>query len=137
MLDSPPTDWDRMYLRIKFSPLGPDFSPERFLATPLRTLLWLIDEIIAYERNQHNIASIATAHLNTQVMWAVYGMGGGKGPKPQAKVQDFLPFPEGDKVRPVETTALLTELRSALRSALGTGDLPYDIFVALWRGPHS
>lgn len=135
MLNSELTNWDDLYLRIKFSALGSDFTTDRFLATPIKTLLWLVEKITEHEQLQHNIAAIPVAHLNTQVTWALYGMGGGKGPKPRVGPKDFLPFPEG--TRPKTRVADLDATRASLKQALATGELPYDIFIALWRGPSS
>lgn len=71
-------------------------------------------------------------------MWAIYGMGGGKGPKPQADYKDFLPFPEAQKrVQSEADAAQLQETRAALQRALAKGTLPYDIFIELWRGPRA
>lgn len=129
-----------MYIRLKLSPLGPDFTPERFLTTPVRTLGWLLERLSEHEQNQHNLASVSVAHLNNQLMWASYGMGGGKGPKPQAKVVDFLPFPEAAK--PTQPNSIYTNkealnlTRESLRRALSSGRIPYDIFITLWRGPN-
>lgn len=83
--------------------------------------------------------SITTAHLNNQLMWAFYGLGGGEGAAPTATYRDFLPFPEAGKHRPGsshEPAGLTDETRQALKRALSTGQLPYDIFVELYRGPH-
>lgn len=130
------TNWDALYLRLKFSPLGTDFTPERFLATPVRTIFWLLEQITEYDMQRANVAAVSTAHLNNQLMWALYGFGGGKGPKPKATIQDFLPFPEAGKEKPnVVATGPTAETRAALRHALASGELPYDIFLTLWRGP--
>lgn len=136
LLSTPPTDWDEIYLRVKFSPIGADFTPERFLTTPIRKLFRILEYITEYEERFFNYASTSVAHLNNQLMWAFYGLGGGQGAAPTATYRDFLPFPEAGKRRSSHEPAGVTEeTRQALKRALGTGQLPYDIFVELYRGP--
>lgn len=124
-------------MRLKLSPLGGDFTPEAFLATPVKTLRWLVTKITEHEQYQYNLTAHGTAILNNQVMWALYGMGGGKGPKPKATYKDFLPFPEvlaaeESKIR----SERLKQTRKVLTQLLHTGELPYDIVLTLWQGPN-
>lgn len=136
-LSAPETDWDSLYVRLKLSPLGADFSPESFLATPVRTLKWLVTKVTEHEQYQHNLTAHGTAILNNQVMWALYGMGGGRGSKPTATYKDFLPFPE---VLAAEENRIkaqsLQQTRKVLTQLLHAGELPYDIFLSLWQGPN-
>lgn len=135
-LSAPETDWDTLYVRLKLSPLGSDFTPESFLATPVRTLKWLVSKVTEHEQYQHNLTAHGTAILNNQVMWALYGMGGGKGPKPKASYKDFLPFPEVLAAEENKAKkARLNQTRKVLTQLLQTGELPYDIVLSLWQGP--
>lgn len=136
-MTSAPTDWDEIYLRIKFSPIGSDFSVEKFLATPVRKIFRIIKHITKHEETFFNYASVSAAHLNNQLMWAFHGFGGG-GPPPRATVEDFLPFPDaarGKSGRSHEPRDITPETRTTLRRVLGEGRLSYDIFVELFRGP--
>lgn len=139
-LQRPITNWDEVYIRIKLSPLGGDFNPQVFLATPVRIISWLLDQLNLHECRQQNAASISTAYLNHQLLWAIYGQGGGKGPKPTAKVKDFLPYPQtlSDSSKgPQGRGANVSEAsRITLKRLLSAGLLPYDIFITLWRGPN-
>lgn len=138
LLTAAPTDWDEIYLRIKFSPIGQDFTPEKFLSTPVKKLFRILEYIVKHEELFFNYVSVSTAHLNNQLMWAFHGLGGGQGAPPSTTIEDFLPFPNAGKRqagRSHENKTITPETREALRRVLKDGQLPYDIFLELYRGP--
>ena len=74
------------------SALGVDFPRERFLRTPVRIIMDLIQYIDNEEQRQYNLASSATAMLSYQVVGIASGMGGEKVPE-HISTDTFLPFP--------------------------------------------
>lgn len=135
-VESPETDWDSLYVRLKLSPLGSDMTPESFLATPVRVIGWMLMKLNEHEQYQQNILAHGTAILNNQVMWAMYGMGGGKGPKPTTTYRDFLPFPEvANTQEQARKSSRMKQTRKVLTELLQSGELPYNIVLALWHGP--
>ena len=103
----------------------------------MRTLQWLLQEVADHEQQRYNAMSLSTAYLNAQLIWALYGLNGGKGPKPKLKLQDFLPFPEaGKEKRSPSSPTQLQATRVVLKRLLASGALPYPIFMQLYQGPH-
>lgn len=97
----------------------------------------ILEYILVHEERFFNHASVSTAHLNNQLVWAFHGLGGG-GAAPTVSYEDFLPFPEARKRRTGQDQKprdITPDTRDALRRALSSGQLPYDIFVELYRGP--
>jgi hypothetical protein len=98
----------------------------------------IVEYISLYEQRFFNHASVSAAHINNQLMWALYGLRGGEGAAPTATYIDFLPFPEAGKKgsgRSHEDRGVTAETKEALRRLLDSGQLPYDIFLELYRGP--
>lgn len=103
-------------MRLRSSKLGDDFPRERFLRTPIRTIMEVLEFIDNEERRHYNLASSTTAQLCLQVIAAISGLAGGTSPRQRLK--DFLPFPDwqplDDSSKPPgptpQTRALLTRL---------------------------
>jgi hypothetical protein len=116
---------------VRGSVFGADFPRERFLATPLRTLYRVIQEISDLEQRQANIESITVARLTEVVIQSVHAMSGSRSRnKQKARAKDFLPFPDWKPVSaesegPSESTKfVLGELIHARR-------IPMYVYLAL------
>lgn len=110
--------------------MGADFPPERFLRTPVSTVMWLLREMDDMEKAHANINSITAAQLTNLVLQVAHGFSGSKRAAPKTKPDSFLPFPGW---RPAGTEAegpdqptrfVLTELLRARR-------IPMHVFAAL------
>ena len=83
-----------MYFRVRASPVGGDFTPQRFLRTPISTIRWLLRQIDDNERAQANTHSASTARLAVTLVQIAHGFSGSKRPAPKVQTKDFLPFPD-------------------------------------------
>lgn len=79
---------------MRASPVGSDFTPERFLRTPISTIRWLLRQIDDHDKGRANTESVTTARLATLVMQVAHGLSGSKRPAPKVKPQEFLPYPD-------------------------------------------
>ena len=122
-------------MRVRSSPLGADFPRERFLRTPIRVILETIEFLDNEEKRHFNLISSTTAKLCVQLVWTAYGFAGGKGPKPQVELKDFLPFPDwrppedGQEAGPSPTT------RAMLSRLLRERRIPMPIYTELISPP--
>lgn len=122
-------------MRLRCSPLGPDFPRERFLTTPVRVVLEALDFIDNEERRHYNLISSTGAKLCMQLVMTAWGFAGGKGPKPKVDVKDFLPFPDW---RPPEDGAPEgpdPETRATLTALIRERRLPLPIYTELISPP--
>jgi hypothetical protein len=94
VLRAPLADWDAVYFRVRASAVGSDFTPERFLRTPISTIRWLLRQIDDYEKSRANVESAATARLATAVIQIAHGFSGSKRPAPKIQPREFLPYPD-------------------------------------------
>lgn len=110
--------------------MGQDFPAERFLRTPVRTVMWVLREMDDLEKGQANIHSISTAQLANLLLRVAHGFSGSKRAAPKSKPDNFLPFPGW---RPAGTEAdgpdqptkfILSELLRGRR-------IPIHVFAAL------
>lgn len=83
-----------MYFRVRASPVGGDFTPQRFLRTPISTIRWLLRQIDDHERGHLNAQSVSTARLAATLVQIAHGFSGSKRPAPKVQAKDFLPFPD-------------------------------------------
>lgn len=136
MLRTPETDWDRLYLRLRMSPLGSDYPRERFLRTPIAALGELMVYLENEEQRQANIQSAAVGKLGVQLAYIAWGFAGGKGGKPQVELKHFLPFPEWKPSLPTSTLDGPTpETRSMLTRLFKERKLPAHVYTQLTTSP--
>lgn len=122
-------------MRIRSSPMGADFPRERFLRTPIRVILETIEFLDNEEKRHFNLISSTTAQLCVQLIWTAYGFAGGKGPKPQVKVQDFLPFPDWRPLEDSATAGPSPVTRALLTKLLKERRIPMPIYAELISPP--
>lgn len=116
--------------------MGGDFTPERFVRTPVSTIRWLLRQIDDDERGRMNLGSLSTAKMTSILIQIAHGFSGSKRAAPKTVPQDFLPFPDW---KPSTATAdgptaptkfILTEL-------VRTRRLPLHVYAALAPGSDS
>ena len=119
-----------MYFRVRASPIGGDFTPARFLRTPISTIRWLLRQIDDHEHSQLNAQSASTAQLNALVVQVAHGFSGSKRPAPRVNARDFLPFP---KWKPASTTADGPDAptKFILSELVRTRRVPLHVYAAL------
>ena len=79
---------------MRSSPVGGDFTPARFLRTPISTIRWLLRQIDDLEYARTNAASASTARLAAVVVQVAHGFSGSKRPAPKVHPREFLPYPD-------------------------------------------
>lgn len=118
-------------MRLRCSPLGPDFPRERFLSIPIGAIFQALEYVDNDESRRLNLASASTAKLCMQVLAVAHGMAGSKTPIKQ-KLTDFLPFPDW---QPLGTQQRLTgpspETRATLGRLLRERRLPISVYTQL------
>lgn len=118
------TDWDSIYLRVRSSALGEDFPRERFLRTPVRSIIKVLQFIDNEEQRHINLQSGTTAQLAVQIIHIAHAMSGARGQKPKIQPKDFLPFPDWspesakNEGPTPETRTLLTKLLKQRRISM-------------------
>jgi hypothetical protein len=119
-----------VYFRVRSSPVGGDFTPARFLRTPISTIRWLLRQIDDLERGNANTQSVTAARLTTVLIQIAHGYSGSKRPAPKVQPRDFLPFPDWKPTAAVSdgpdgpTKFILSEL-------VRTQCLPLHVYAAL------
>lgn len=133
-----PTDWGEVYLRLKASFMGSDFTPHRFLRTPITTLQAVLSYVEEYEELVHNIESSSTAQLTHYVLQIDHAHRHAGDPTPpplNTKPGMFLPFPKragsGDEIRLKQKTIdILLEL-------FKTRQIPIHVYSRLMHPPNT
>ena len=74
--------------------MGGDFTPERFVRTPVSTIRWLLRQIDDDERGRMNLGSLSTAKMTAILIQVAHGFSGSKRSAPNVAPHDFLPFPD-------------------------------------------
>lgn len=122
-----------MYFRVRASPVGGDFTPARFLRTPISTIRWLLQQIDDHEHAQLNASSAATARLSALVVQVAHGFSGSKRPAPKINARDFLPFPDW---KPASATADGPDAptKFILSELVRTRRVPLHVYAALATG---
>lgn len=127
----PPTNWERIWMRLRASRLGADFPRERFIRTPIRVILQALEYIDNEEQRQHNLASSTAAKLCMQVIAIAHGFSGSKAPI-KTKFEDFLPFPSWQPLDEEQAKAGPSpETRSLLGKLLRERRIPLPIYTQL------
>lgn len=136
VLKAPTTDWDDLYLRVKFSPVGADFNPSSFLRTPIASIRTILAKIDSEEQRVANIAAYTQANLTHLVVNVAHGFSGSKKAAPRIKPKDFLPFPDWEPTQSraeridAGTSFVLSQLVKQRR-------IPMHVFTALMSPPES
>ena len=132
-LNSPPTNWEEVYCRLKLTAFGNDFSPEKFLRTPTQTLRSLM--LLAENESQRhtNHLSVSASYVTSYLLQIAHGFSGSKKAPPKTTAKDFLPFPEWEPLEGTENrTDRPSELtRSILKTLLIKRKLPIHVYIAL------
>ena len=124
-LSTQPLDILKLYMQLRWTPLGNDYPKEVFLRTPLKLLGHLLSRWYEEEKRRANINSISTAKLSQVVLSVAQAMGGGKDPS-RTKISDFLPFELDDEKTEEEniTKEILTKL-------VKSGRIPTHVVASL------
>ena len=118
---------------MRSSPVGGDFTPERFLRTPISTIRWLLRQIDDLDRGRANTASVSTARLTAVLIQIAHGFSDSKRAAPKVHPRDFLPFPDWKPASEVAdgpdapTKFILSEL-------VRTRRMPLHVYAALASG---
>lgn len=121
---------------MRASAVGGDFTPERFVRTPVSTIRWLLRQIDDDERGRMNLGSLSTAKLTSILIQLAHGFSGSKRSAPKTAPRDFLPFPDWKPSAAIAdgptapTKFILTEL-------VRTRRLPLHVYAALAPGSDS
>lgn len=113
--------------------MGSDFTPERFLRTPISTIRWLLRQIDDYDRGHANINSVTAARLTAVLIQIAHGFSGSKRPAPKVQPREFLPFPDW---KPESATADGPDAptRFILSELVRTRRVPLHVYAALAAG---
>lgn len=90
-LKTPPVELADLYIRLKCSPFGEEYSRYSFLRTPITEIRFILQKWAEEEKRRANIASISTAKLSHIVLQTAAAMSGSK-EKIQVKLENLLPF---------------------------------------------
>lgn len=122
-------------MRIRCSPLGPDFPRDRFLTVPTRVVIEALDFIDNEERRHYNLSSSTAAKLCMQLVMTAWGFAGGKGPKPKVELKDFLPFPDWQPPEDGSPQGPDPETRNVLITLVRQRRIPMPIYTQLITPP--
>ena len=129
-LRSAPQDWDRVYVRIRFSPLGDDYPRERFLRTPITIIRKVIALIDDQEKYNSNIQSVTTAQLACIVIQTANAFSGSKRRPTKISPKDFLPYPKW-KPHTEQSEGPDAATLHILSSLVRTREIPLHAYAAL------
>ena len=121
---------------MRASSVGGDFTPARFVRTPISTIRWLLRQIDDDERGRMNLGSLSTAKMTAILIQVAHGFSGSKRSAPKVAPRDFLPFPDWKPSTAIAdgpsapTKFILTEL-------VRTRRLPMHVYAALATGTDS
>jgi len=124
-ISSEPFSAAKIYLQIKFCPLGSEYSRESFLRTPVKELSFILSSWHDEQKQRANTQSITTAKLAQLVLQVAHSMGGSK-EVVTTKVSDFLPF-EFDK----EASEQESRTKQVLSKIIKSGRIPAHVVAAL------
>lgn len=129
-LRAPLADWDAVYFRVRSSAIGGDFTPERFLRTPISTIRWLLRQIDDHDCARANTHSVTTARLTGVLIQVAHGFSGSKRPAPKIQPREFLPFPDW---KPEAATADGPDAptKFILSELVRTRQVPLHVYAAL------
>lgn len=118
-------DCSKVYLQLKFSPLGSEFSRESFVRTPIKQIAFILNAWHEEQKSRANTASITTAKLAQLVLQVAHSMGGSK-EVVKTRIADFLPF-EFDKASSEQESITKEVLSKIIKS----GRIPAHVVAAL------
>ena len=118
---------------MRSSPVGGDFTPERFLRTPISTIRWLLRQIDDLDRGRANTASASTARLAAVVVQVAHGFSGSKRPAPKVQPREFLPFPDW-KPAAAPSDGPDAPTKFILSELVRTRRVPLHVYAALAAG---
>ena len=120
-------------MRLKLTPFGADYSPEKFLRTPSQTISGQM-KMAENETQRHiNSTSISASYVAHYLIQIAHSYSGSKKAPPKTEPKDFLPFPDWESAwnlqethnRPTEIT------RAILKTLLIKRRLPIHVYIAL------
>lgn len=125
-----------VYLRLRTSPLGPDFPRDRFLRTPIRLIRWVMERLDNDEQRQANTASITEARVADLLLKVAHGFSGSRRSPPRTSPKDFLPYPGW---QPPSTTSTGPDqpTKFVLGQLVQTSRIPLHVFLGLVTSPES
>lgn len=132
-LRSPETDWDRIYVRVRCSPLGEDYPRRTFLRTPVRAIRKVIALIDDQEKYKANVASLTNAQTACVILQTAHAYAGGKGRGPKAVPRDFLPFPKWKPTTTEESDGPDNATLHILSTLVRSMSIPMHVYVELTR----
>lgn len=120
-------------MRLKLTPFGADYSPEKFLRTPSQTISAQMRLAENESQRQINSTSISGSYIAHYLIQIAHSYSGSKKSPPKTEPKDFLPFPEWESMwdqqgthnRPSELT------RAILKTLLIKRRLPIHVYIAL------
>lgn len=118
---------------MRASPVGGDFTPTRFVRTPISTIRWLLRQIDDEDRARLNMQSMTTAKLNALLVQIAHGFSGSKRPAPKTTPRAFLPFPDWTPST-VPTDGPDAPTKFVLTELVRTRCIPLHVYAALATG---
>ena len=121
---------------MRASAVGGDFTPERFVRTPISTIRWLLRQIEDDERGRMNMSSLSTAKMTAILIQIAHGFSGSKRSAPKTAPRDFLPFPDWKpSAAPADGPSAPT--RFILTELVRTRRIPMHVYAVLAPGSDS
>ena len=117
------------------SPLGDDFTRDRFVRTPTKTIKRVLAAISEEEKRSANMSSLTTAQLAHLLLNVAHGFSGAKGSAPKVKPKDFLPFPDWRPSSTVDADGPDQTTRFILGQLIKDRTIPMHVFKALMSAP--
>lgn len=132
IIEAEPADWDKLYLRLRTSPIGPDYPAEVFVRTPISQLQRVIKEVQYLEYERANFYSQSTANLASLLVSVASGLAGSKSSGKLPEPKSFLPFPELDKFFTEDgSQGPSTETKAVAGRLLKERRIPIHVFTAV------
>lgn len=135
MINAPDTNWDRLYLRVRSSPLGGDFPRERFIRTPIQVITDILEWLDSEEQRTANLYSHAIGNLGVELAAIAHGFAGGKGKKPEIQPKDFYPYPNWKPLTDGPSAGPSAETKRILGQVFRRRHIPPHVYTHLLGTP--